>query len=178
MYTFNMTKIESFSSYYPNSPLGEIFFSIVRGKLAYLSFGVTMNKYFADSTEHLGNLLKFIPETNIQVKESLKQYFEFKTPLSNLVVDISLLTDFQQKVLLACMDIPFGTTINYGQLAKTIGIEKGAQAVGQALRYNPIPIVIPCHRVIASDSSLGGYGGVMGSEDKIFLLKHENAFLI
>lgn len=68
------------------------------------------------------------------------------------------LTDFQRRVYLALLDIPQGTTITYGELARRVGC-RSAQAVGQALRRNPFAPDVPCHRVVAADGSLGGYNG-------------------
>lgn len=68
------------------------------------------------------------------------------------------ITDFQRKVYLALLEVPRGETITYGQLAQRIGC-RSAQAVGQALRRNPFAPEVPCHRVVASDGSLGGFHG-------------------
>ena len=68
------------------------------------------------------------------------------------------ITPFQRRVYLALLDVPAGTTITYGDLAKRIGC-RSAQAVGQALRRNPFAPDVPCHRVVAADGSLGGYNG-------------------
>lgn len=91
----------------------------------------------------------------------------FKLPL----FDISFLTNFQQRILKATCHIPWGQVRNYGWVAKKAGSSKGFRAAGQALHRNPIPLFIPCHRVIASDGHLGGYGG--GLEWKKTLLKNE-----
>ncbi len=83
-------------------------------------------------------------------------------------------TEFQQKVWNALLDIPFGTTESYGELAKRIGNANASRAVGLANGHNPIGIVIPCHRVIGANGSLTGYGG--GIERKQWLLEHEQRF--
>lgn len=80
-------------------------------------------------------------------------------------------TAFQNKVWTALCDIPFGETISYGMLAARIGKPTASRAVGGANGANPLPIVVPCHRVIGSDKSLTGFGG--GVEIKRFLLNHE-----
>ena len=80
-------------------------------------------------------------------------------------------TAFQNTVWTALRDIPFGETISYGELAARIGRPTASRAVGGANGANPLPIVVPCHRVIGSDSSLTGFGG--GVEIKRFLLAHE-----
>ncbi len=92
-------------------------------------------------------------------------------------IDFSILTSFQKAVLLAAKSVPVGQVSTYGEIAKIVGKPKAFQAVGQALRYNPIPIALPCHRVIASDGSLGGYSGKMNSERKRKLLQIEGAML-
>jgi methylated-DNA-[protein]-cysteine S-methyltransferase len=80
-------------------------------------------------------------------------------------------TAFQLSVWAALRAIPFGATISYGELARRIGLPTAARAVGAANGANPLPIVVPCHRVIGADNSLTGFGG--GLPTKRFLLAHE-----
>jgi O-6-methylguanine DNA methyltransferase len=81
-------------------------------------------------------------------------------------------TAFEEKVWNELESIPYGETISYGELAKRIGNKKAARAVGGANHRNPLPIIIPCHRVIGKNGSLTGYGG--GLKIKRFLLELEN----
>jgi len=84
-------------------------------------------------------------------------------------------TDFQRRLWSALREVPTGETATYGQLVKRLGMKGGAQAVGQACRRNPVPIVVPCHRIL-SQSGMGGYAGEMEGEKlriKQALLKHE-----
>lgn len=80
-------------------------------------------------------------------------------------------TPFQQKVWSALADIPYGQTITYGELARRVGCPKGSRAVGQANHRNPLPILLPCHRVVGAGGTLTGYGG--GLELKQWLLRLE-----
>jgi methylated-DNA-[protein]-cysteine S-methyltransferase len=80
-------------------------------------------------------------------------------------------TDFQARVWRGLRAIPAGHTLSYGELARAIGSPKAVRAVGGANHENPIPIVIPCHRVIGADGHLTGYGG--GLDTKRWLLRHE-----
>jgi len=80
-------------------------------------------------------------------------------------------TDFQRRVWRTLLDIPYGKAISYKELARRVDRPKGFQAVGQANGKNPLPILIPCHRVIAADGSLGGYSS--GLDRKGFLLELE-----
>jgi methylated-DNA-[protein]-cysteine S-methyltransferase len=84
-------------------------------------------------------------------------------------------TDFQREVWRALLDIPFGQTLSYGELARAIGRPHASRAVGMANGRNPISIVVPCHRVIGSSGALTGYGG--GMERKRFLLDLETPAL-
>lgn len=93
---------------------------------------------------------------------------EFKVPLAPEG------TPFQQRVWRALLEIPFGETESYGQLARRIGSPNAARAVGLANGRNPIAIIIPCHRVIGSSGALVGYGG--GLPRKKWLLEHEARF--
>lgn len=97
------------------------------------------------------------------------------------VFDVPLRVDaspFQQAVCAAMQGIPFGETRTYGDIAKVLGVT--AQAVGQACAANPIPILIPCHRVMGAHGKLVGFSGAGGVETKVALLRHEKAggFLI
>lgn len=79
------------------------------------------------------------------------------------VLEYAGITDFQRRVYLELLNVPRGTTISYGELARRIGCGS-AQAVGQALRRNPFAPDVPCHRVIAGDGSLGGFNGKRSGE--------------
>jgi methylated-DNA-[protein]-cysteine S-methyltransferase len=83
-------------------------------------------------------------------------------------------TPFQERVWGALRQVPFGATVSYGELARRIGQPSAARAVGAANGANPLPIVVPCHRVIGADHTLTGFGG--GLDTKRFLLAHEARF--
>ncbi len=105
-----------------------------------------------------------------QAKQQLSEYFAgtrqvFDLPLSPAG------TEFQRQVWQALQDIPFGQTCSYGELAKGIDRPKAVRAVGAANGQNPIPVIIPCHRVIGSSGKLTGFGG--GLDVKEYLLKLE-----
>jgi len=84
-------------------------------------------------------------------------------------------TDFQRQVWQKLREIPLGVTISYKELATRLGKPRATQAVGQANGANPIPLIIPCHRVIAADGSLGGYSS--GLDRKRWLLEHERRYV-
>ena len=84
-------------------------------------------------------------------------------------------TSFQRRVWDALRRIPFGESTSYGQIARGLGVPNSARAVGAANGRNPIPIIVPCHRVIGANGSLTGFGG--GIERKHWLLEHERAVM-
>ncbi len=86
-------------------------------------------------------------------------------------------TKFQQKVWKYLKKIPIGTVKSYSEVAKAIGKPRAIRAVANAIAKNPYPLKIPCHRVIRSDGSLGGYSGKGGIKTKKFLLKKEGVML-
>ncbi len=85
-------------------------------------------------------------------------------------------SDFQKSVWKQLLQIPYGQTITYGELAEKLGDPNKVRAVGRANAQNPIPVIIPCHRVIGADNKLVGYAG--GISRKRYLLKHEGALLL
>lgn len=113
------------------------------------------------------------PEPLQEALHQLEAYFagKLKTFSLSLCLDVTL---FQKKVLMTLCRVPYGDTISYGELAKKIGSPKASRAVGQANARNPIPIVIPCHRVIGSNGKLTGFGG--GIEVKQSLLDLEQQY--
>ena len=107
----------------------------------------------------------------IEALEQLTAYFKGERQAFDLPLDISLGTDFQQRVWQQLQKIPHGETISYATLAQRVGNPKGYRAVANANGRNPFSIIIPCHRVIASDGKLGGYTG--GLDKKEYLLALE-----
>ena len=96
--------------------------------------------------------------------------------LEAIEVDVAGGTPFQQRVWAALRKIPVGATRSYAQLARAVGRPEAVRAVGAANGRNPVSLVVPCHRVIAADGTLCGYGG--GIERKRWLLQHERALLV
>ncbi len=101
------------------------------------------------------------------LEEELRSYFGGKPQSFKIPVDYALVTPFSADVLTALRKVPFGRTTTYGDLAGQVGRPRAARAVGQAVGANPIPIVIPCHRVFASDGTLGGYSGGLHRKKKL-----------
>lgn len=104
----------------------------------------------------------------------LQDYFRGKRTTFELDLDLSHGTEFDQKVWQALYDIPFGSFRTYGEVARRVGAPTAARAVGGAAGRNPIPIIVPCHRLVGEDRSLTGFG--MGLWRKRWLLDHEGVY--
>ena len=113
------------------------------------------------------------PAALAALSEQLGAYFAGSLQRFSVAIDWSQFEPFQRSVLQRCATIAFGDRISYGELAEEIGAPRAARAVGNALRSNPITIVIPCHRVVRADGSLGGYGGADSEQRKATLLDLE-----
>jgi methylated-DNA-[protein]-cysteine S-methyltransferase len=110
-----------------------------------------------------------------EAARQLDAYFEGELVAFDLPLELQG-TDFQRQCWLALATIPYGQTVSYGEQARRLGLgSDAARAVGAANGQNPLPIVLPCHRVIGANGSLTGFGG--GLETKRFLLEHEGALL-
>ena len=105
--------------------------------------------------------------------KQLERYFQGVLQQFDLPVDISKFTPFQQQVLLQTAQIPYGSVTTYGAIAKNVGSPRAARAVGGVMASNPIPVIIPCHRVIASNGALTGFSGAGGILMKENLLSLE-----
>jgi methylated-DNA-[protein]-cysteine S-methyltransferase len=113
------------------------------------------------------------PAAVADVSAQLASYFAGERRTFAVEVDLSAGTEFQQSVWRALLQIPYGQTVSYGELARRIGRFDRVRAVAATVGRTPVPIVVPCHRVIGADGSLTGYGG--GLDRKRTLLELEGA---
>lgn len=106
-------------------------------------------------------------------RQQLMEYFAGTRKQFDLPVQLTG-TEFQVSVLRALQEIPYGETVSYGEIAKRIGRPKAVRAVGAANGRNPIPIVVPCHRVIGSSGDLTGFGGGLDTKEALLRLEAEH----
>lgn len=157
-----------------DSPLGRLLIAGTKAGLALVSFP------FGDDDAVLAGLAARISPRVIEsparldgARRELDEYFEGRRKTFDVALDWSLTAGFGRKVLKATARIPFGKTSSYQRIAAAAGSPAGSRAAGNALGANPLPIVVPCHRVLRTGGALGGYGG--GTERKQYLLELEGA---
>ena len=156
------------------SPVGEILATRTERGLNFITFPKSTWQRFFSALKKDENIdLKKDEKKFSSLKKTLKPYFAGKKVKFKESLDLTGGTAFQKRVWKAMLKIPYGQTKSYGWLARQVGEKNKARAVGAACGANPIPIVIPCHRVIREDRTLGGYGGGLSIKRK--LLKIEGA---
>ncbi len=140
--------------------------AVMLGKWTQFEFEERLKKLFPRQW-----LVESIEETS-DVRLQMEQYFFRERSEFDLPIDAQLIrTDFQKQVLFALQEIPYGHFVTYGALAKRIGKPKAVRALGAALGKNPLPILLPCHRVVAGRGRLGGFSA--GIDLKLKLLEIE-----
>lgn len=151
--------------------------------LAASEAGLCRLDYVKDEGHFLQRLLDafkdrpvFRSESLDNVRRELDRYFVGKEMSFDLPVDLSAVHGFSRKVLEAARRIRPGHVLSYTEIAARAGNARASRAAGNALHDNPVAIVVPCHRIVRSDGSLGGYGG--GLPAKEWLLRHEGATLV
>jgi len=160
-------------SYLDDQRVGKLFVGMTDHGLVSLQFVDTEDEFRARIEQRR---IVYAPEKLEEATQQVGEYLSGERKAFQLPVDLSGMTPFQQTVLNEVSKVPRGEVVTYGDLARRIGKPRAARAVGQALGSNPVPIVVPCHRVIASDGSLGGYSGRRGIKTKEALLTLEGAW--
>lgn len=153
-----------------NSPLGMIQIEANEGGLLSLTFPPKDALQTSSAVGVQGSANPGFAAIN-QVVRELVAYFSGELKQFSIEIDWDLFSGFQKEVLVLTTEIPYGEVRTYGGLARELGKPGGARAVGNALGSNPLPILIPCHRVIGADGRLHGYAG--GLDAKAFLLALE-----
>jgi methylated-DNA-[protein]-cysteine S-methyltransferase len=154
-----------------NSPLGLLHFAHANDVVYALAFAEFQEQLMEQLQKRFAENLNLQPAPNAAIEELLERYFAGDINALSLIQTHTDGTPFQQEVWQGLRGIPAGQTTSYQQLAQEIGKENGQRAVGTANGRNPIPLIIPCHRVINSNGKLGGYSGALWRKE--WLLKHE-----
>jgi methylated-DNA-[protein]-cysteine S-methyltransferase len=153
-----------------DSPVGKLFLATTERGLCRIAFDPDAEVESVART--FGARVLRVPSALDPVKQQLDEYFEGARTDFDLRADLSPLPEFQRRVLVALQRIRFGEVTTYGKLAERIGAPRAARAVGGALNRNPVPIVVPCHRVVGATGSLVGYGGGLDRKRALLELEH------
>lgn len=160
-----------------DSPIGELLVAVTPRGLVRVGFpGEDRDDVLQSLATRISPRVLEAPGRLDEIRRQLDEYFEGERHDFDLTLDWALVGPFGRQVLGACAAIPYGATDTYGGLAMKIHAPKAARAVGNALGANPIPVIVPCHRVLRTGGGLGGYGG--GLHVKELLLRLEGALAV
>jgi len=157
------------------SPLGPLLVGVSDRGVCRISFDPEDDRELETLANRVGPRVLRVARRIDPLRRQLDEYFARRRQEFDVGVDLDGVPAFQQGVLWELVRVPYATTATYGGLAAKIGRPRAARAVGGALNRNPVPIVVPCHRVVGSTGSLVGYGG--GLDRKRALLELEGTLL-
>jgi len=160
---------------FADTPVGNLFIATSDRGLCRISFDAEPEREVERLARTFGVRVLRASRPVDTVRRQLDEYFDEKRTDFELAVDLSPAADFTRQVLTRLAKVPHGQLTTYGALAKAAGRPRAARAVGTVMNRNPIPIVLPCHRVVGANGDLVGYGG--GLDRKRLLLSLEGALL-
>jgi methylated-DNA-[protein]-cysteine S-methyltransferase len=154
-----------------DSPVGPLLLAATDRGVCRISFDPEAEEELDWLARAYGARVLRSPRPLEQPRRELDEYFEGRRREFGVDVDLAALPTFQQLVLAELQRVPFGVTATYGGLAERIGRPRAARAVGGALNRNPVPIVVPCHRIVGASGSLVGYAGGLERKEKLLALE-------
>ena len=157
-----------------DSPIGPLTLAATPEGIVKIAFGAE-DGVLDELAAAVSPRLVHLPRRLDAVRRELDQYFAGHRRDFDVPLDRRLSRGYRLEVLEELSLVPFGQTVTYKDLADRTGHPKASRAVGTAMATNPIPVVVPCHRVLRTGGALGGYGG--GLDAKVWLLRHEGALL-
>ena len=160
-----------------DTPIGQLNVAATSQGLVRMGFGYmeAREDMMAELAELPGSVGEGNPAWLDEPMTQLREYFDGRRRWFDLALDWRLTHGFYRRVLDTLMTVEYGSTVSYGELAHMAGSPGAARAVGTAMSTNPMPLIVPCHRVVRSDGSVGEYGG--RPEVKTWLIEHERSHL-
>lgn len=155
------------------SPIGPLGLVMRGSKLSRIRFGADPADFPFEVERTYGSSGREDPGAFTDVRQQLEEYFAGKRLIFRLPLDMDQGTPFQRRVWKALRDIPYGQTVSYKDIAGSICQPSATRAVGTANGMNPLPVIVPCHRVVAADGTLGGFTGGLDIKKKLLKLEAE-----
>jgi methylated-DNA-[protein]-cysteine S-methyltransferase len=153
------------------TPLGELLLAVTPHGLCRVGFDPNPDQVLEPLAREFGARVLRVPKALDQPKRELTEYFGGTRTRFDLRLDLRLGADFRIRVMQELAEVPYGTVTTYGALAAKAGRPTAARAVGTFMNRNPVPIVLPCHRVLGASGSLVGYGGGLERKERLLRLE-------
>ncbi len=154
-----------------STPVGRLFVAATDKGLVRISFLLGERDFASELRARLKREVLRSQDRVAAIGAQLKEYFAGRRSSFEVSIDWSLTTPFKRRVLEAASEVPAGRVTSYGALARRIGRPHASRAVGNALGRNPVPIVIPCHRIVREGGDLGGYTGGLNIKRKLLQIE-------
>ena len=154
-----------------DSPLGPLLVAATERGVCRISYDAAPAAEVERLVRGFGARVLRVPRALDEVKRELDEYFAARRRAFDLSVDLRPLAPFHREVLHELARVPYGDVTTYGTLAARVGRPRAARAVGTAMNRNPIPIVLPCHRVVGASGSLTGYAGGLDRKERLLRLE-------
>jgi methylated-DNA-[protein]-cysteine S-methyltransferase len=158
-----------------DTPIGTLFVAATDRGLARIVYDADPDREVEELARAYGLRVLRTAKPIDEARRELDEYFEGRRRRFDLALDLAAIAEFHRRVLGELARVPYGEVVTYGELAARSDRPRAARAVGTVMNRNPLPIVLPCHRVIGANGKLVGYGG--GLERKEALLRLEGALL-
>jgi methylated-DNA-[protein]-cysteine S-methyltransferase len=159
-----------------DSPIGTLLLMCTPKGLVRIAYeDENRDDVFGEVAERLSPRILEAPRLLDAVRRELDRYFAGRLRHFDLPIDWTLTGQFARRVLRRTSRIPYGSVASYRDVAVEVGTPRGARAVGNALGSNPIPVVVPCHRVVRTGGAIGGYGGGLPRKRWLLALEAEPA---
>lgn len=158
-----------------DTPVGSLLVGVSEHGLCRVGFDPEPEAELERLAREFGPRVLRTPKALDDVRRELDEYFAGRRRAFDLELDLRAAPEFHRRVLAELSCVEYGHTTTYGTLARQVGAPRAARAVGTVMNRNPMPIVLPCHRVVGANGSLTGYGG--GLDRKEWLLRLEGALL-
>lgn len=158
-----------------DTELGPLLTAVTDRGLVRISYDPDPERELEDLARRAGPRVLRAPRALDETRRELDDYFEGRRTAFDLALDLRGLTPFTLRVLDELAKVPYGRTATYRELAERAGNPRASRAVGMVMNRNPIPIVLPCHRIVGSSGELVGYGGGLARKER--LLRLEGAIL-
>lgn len=148
-----------------DSPIGTLRLAATAGGLVRVGFPGSDQDFAEELARDLSPKLVRLASRIDPVRRQLDEYFAGRRRSFELVIDWALVRGFRRRTLeLLAAEVGYGRTVSYAELATAVGSPRATRAVGTAMALNPVPVVVPCHRVLRTGGALGGYGGGLGTK--------------
>jgi methylated-DNA-[protein]-cysteine S-methyltransferase len=154
-----------------DTPIGPLLVAATDRGLCRVSFDPEPEREAESLAQAYGRRVLRAPVAVDEARRELDEYFAGRRQTFDLVTDLRIEAPFRSAVLEELARVPYGATTTYGELARRAGRPRAARAVGVVMNRNPIPIVLPCHRVVGANGSLVGYGGGLDRKEALLRLE-------